>query len=186
MRNSGRRAPGLEAIVGADHVSTPRRTGCLLGRRLLAAADVARSRRAARRRRIVIVHPGAPTRSPRSSQSPTSKDPGGALGRRLGHAGRRAADPWRHHRRRQAAGPDARDQRAVALRARAQAGINGGELECALNETGLTLPHYPASANCATLGGYLAPRGSGTISTKYGKAEDLVMSIEVVLRRRHA
>src|SRR5262245_6037752 len=63
----------------------------------------------------------------------------------------------------------------------AQAGINGTELEWALNERGLTLPHYPASANCATLGGYLAPRGSGTISTKYGKAEDLVMRMEVVL-----
>jgi alkyldihydroxyacetonephosphate synthase len=70
---------------------------------------------------------------------------------------------------------------AGSLYVRAQAGINGGQLEWALNERGLTLPHYPASANCATLGGYLAPRGSGTISTKYGKAEDLVMSIEVVL-----
>ena len=59
----------------------------------------------------------------------------------------------------------------------AEAGVNGTELEWALNERGLTLPHYPASANCATLGGYLAPRGSGTISTKYGKAEDLVMSM---------
>ncbi|HLV01415.1 MAG TPA: FAD-binding oxidoreductase [Acidobacteriota bacterium] len=63
----------------------------------------------------------------------------------------------------------------------AQAGINGTQLEWALNEKNLTLPHYPASANCATLGGYLAPRGSGTISTKYGKAEDLVMSMQVVL-----
>ncbi len=68
-----------------------------------------------------------------------------------------------------------------SLYVRAQAGVNGGQLEWALNDRGLTLPHYPASANCATLGGYLAPRGSGTISTKYGKAEDLVMSIEVVL-----
>lgn len=63
----------------------------------------------------------------------------------------------------------------------AQAGIIGTQLEWALNEKGLTLPHYPASANCATLGGYLAPRGSGVISTKYGKAEDLVLSMEVVL-----
>ena len=63
----------------------------------------------------------------------------------------------------------------------AQAGVNGSQLEWALNDRNLTLPHYPASANCATLGGYLAPRGSGTISTKYGKAEDLVMSMEVVL-----
>ena len=63
----------------------------------------------------------------------------------------------------------------------AEAGVNGTELEWALNERALTLPHYPASANGATLGGYLAPRGSGTISTKYGKAEDLVMSMEVAL-----
>jgi alkyldihydroxyacetonephosphate synthase len=69
----------------------------------------------------------------------------------------------------------------TSLTVRAQAGANGGQLEWALNDRGLTLPHYPASANCATLGGYLAPRGSGTISTKYGKAEDLVMSMEVVL-----
>jgi len=68
-----------------------------------------------------------------------------------------------------------------SLTVTAQAGINGGQLEWALNDRGLTLPHYPASANCATLGGYLAPRGSGTISTKYGKAEDLVMNMEVVL-----
>ncbi len=68
-----------------------------------------------------------------------------------------------------------------SLTVTAQAGINGTQLEWALNERGLTLPHYPASANCATLGGYLAPRGSGTISTKYGKAEDLVLGMQVVL-----
>ncbi len=68
-----------------------------------------------------------------------------------------------------------------SLTVTAQAGIIGTQLEWALNEKGLTLPHYPASANCATLGGYLAPRGTGTISTKYGKAEDLVLSMEVVL-----
>ncbi len=69
----------------------------------------------------------------------------------------------------------------VSMTVTAQAGINGTQLEWALNEKGLTLPHYPASANCATLGGYLAARGSGTVSTKYGKAEDLVISIQVVL-----
>lgn len=68
-----------------------------------------------------------------------------------------------------------------SLTVTAQAGINGTQLEWAVNEKNLTLPHYPASANCATLGGYLAPRGSGTISTKYGKAEDLVLGMEVVL-----
>jgi alkyldihydroxyacetonephosphate synthase len=68
-----------------------------------------------------------------------------------------------------------------SLTVTAQAGIIGQQLEWALNEKGLTLPHYPASANCATLGGYLAPRGTGTISTKYGKAEDLVMRMQIVL-----
>lgn len=67
----------------------------------------------------------------------------------------------------------------------AQAGINGKQLEWAVNEKGLMLPHYPASANCATLGGYLAPRGTGTISTKYGKAEDLVLRMQVVLPDGH-
>ncbi len=71
------------------------------------------------------------------------------------------------------------DERSLTVTA--QAGINGTQLEWAVNEKNLTLPHYPASANCATLGGYLAPRGSGTISTKYGKAEDLVLSMQVVL-----
>ena len=68
-----------------------------------------------------------------------------------------------------------------SLTVTAQAGINGTQLEWALNEKGLTLPHYQASSNCSTLGGNLAPRGSGTISTKYGKAEDMVMSMQVVL-----
>lgn len=68
-----------------------------------------------------------------------------------------------------------------SLTVTAQAGINGQQLEWALNEKGLTLPHYAASSNCATLGGYLAPRGTGTISTKYGKAEDMFLRMQVVL-----
>jgi alkyldihydroxyacetonephosphate synthase len=63
----------------------------------------------------------------------------------------------------------------------AQGGINGFDLESALNSEGWTLPHYPASVHSATLGGYLACRGSGTVSTKYGKAEDMVLSVQVVL-----
>lgn len=63
----------------------------------------------------------------------------------------------------------------------AQAGINGYRLEQALNQAGYTLPHYAASVHSATLGGYLACRGSGVLSTKYGKAEDMVLSMQVVL-----
>jgi alkyldihydroxyacetonephosphate synthase len=68
-----------------------------------------------------------------------------------------------------------------SLTVTAEAGIILSHLEWAVNEKSLTLPHYPASANCATLGGCLAPRGTGTISTKYGKAEDMVLSMQVVL-----
>jgi alkyldihydroxyacetonephosphate synthase len=63
----------------------------------------------------------------------------------------------------------------------AQAGINGQHLEWELNREGLTLGHYPASQHTATLGGYLAARGSGVLSTKYGKAEDMVVNLQVVL-----
>ncbi len=69
----------------------------------------------------------------------------------------------------------------VSLTVTAEAGVLGQELEWALNEKGLFLPHYAAASRCATLGGYLAPRGTGTISTKYGKAEDLVVNMQIVL-----
>jgi len=62
-----------------------------------------------------------------------------------------------------------------------EAGINHYELECALNARGYSLPHIPASIHSATLGGSIACRGSGVISTKYGKIEDMVLQVEVVL-----
>jgi alkyldihydroxyacetonephosphate synthase len=43
------------------------------------------------------------------------------------------------------------------------------------------LPHYPASVDLATVGGYVAARGSGVLSTRYGKIEDLVLALRVVL-----
>src|SRR5215218_4251168 len=60
-----------------------------------------------------------------------------------------------------------------------QAGKNGRELEAELNAGGLMLPHYPASVEWATVGGYIAARGSGVLSTRYGKIEDLVLSLRV-------
>lgn len=63
----------------------------------------------------------------------------------------------------------------------AQAGINGAVLEERLNAEGVMLAHYPSSAALATLGGYVAARGSGVMSTRYGKAEDMVLSCTVVL-----
>ncbi len=63
----------------------------------------------------------------------------------------------------------------------AEGGINQYELEAALNAKGYSLPHIPASIHSATLGGSIACRGSGVISTKYGKIEDMVLQLEVVL-----
>ena len=71
------------------------------------------------------------------------------------------------------------DEQSLTLTA--QTGINVARLEEELNRRGLTWPHYPASAPVATLGGCIAARGSGTLSTKYGKAEDMVVGLEVAL-----
>ena len=62
-----------------------------------------------------------------------------------------------------------------------QAGVNGWDLEQWLNERGYMFPHYPASVHLAQVGGYLGAKGSGTMSTKYGKIEDLIASMEVAL-----
>ncbi|MBL7211125.1 MAG: FAD-binding oxidoreductase [Desulfobacteraceae bacterium] len=62
-----------------------------------------------------------------------------------------------------------------------QPGVNGQHLEWTVNKKGFTLAHYPASQYGATVGGYVAARGSGTLSTKYGKAEDMVISMEIAL-----
>jgi alkyldihydroxyacetonephosphate synthase len=70
------------------------------------------------------------------------------------------------------------DERSLTVTA--EAGLNGKKLEAELNQRGLMLPHYPASAEWATVGGYVAARGSGVLSTRYGKIEDLVISLRVV------
>jgi alkyldihydroxyacetonephosphate synthase len=63
-----------------------------------------------------------------------------------------------------------------------QAGIDGSVLEKELNAQGLTVPHYPGSHHFgATIGGSLAARGSGVVSTKYGKAEELCLQVEAVV-----
>ena len=61
-----------------------------------------------------------------------------------------------------------------------ETGINTQHLEWAVEKAGFSTMHLPASIACATLGGFLAHRGTGVLSTKYGKIEDMVMSLEVV------
>ncbi len=67
-----------------------------------------------------------------------------------------------------------------SLTATVEAGHNGRAFEQALNERGLSFPHYPASAEWASVGGYVAARGSGVLSSRYGKIEDLVVALRVV------
>lgn len=55
--------------------------------------------------------------------------------------------------------------------ARVQAGMYGPALEEALQARGYTLGHYPQSFQFSTLGGWIAARGAGQQSNKYGKAE---------------
>ncbi len=69
----------------------------------------------------------------------------------------------------------------TSLTVTAETGIIMQHLEWALEREGLGTMHEPASTGCATLGGFLAHRGTGVLSTKYGKIEDMVMSVEAVL-----
>ena len=59
-------------------------------------------------------------------------------------------------------------------------GISGLELEKQLGRKGYTLGHFPSSILCASVGGYLAGRSAGQLSSKYGKIEDLVLDLEFV------
>jgi alkyldihydroxyacetonephosphate synthase len=45
----------------------------------------------------------------------------------------------------------------------------------------LTCGHWPQSINLSTVGGWAACRGAGQYSTRYGKIEDIVRGLEVVL-----
>ena len=54
------------------------------------------------------------------------------------------------------------------------------DFEAELNADGLSFTHYPASAEWATIGGSIAARGSGVLSSKYGKIEDHILNLEFV------
>ncbi len=71
----------------------------------------------------------------------------------------------------------------ISLTADVRAGTFGPDLEDALGKTGAgyTLGHWPQSMDLSTVGGWLACRGAGQYSTRYGKIEDMVVGLEVVL-----
>lgn len=61
-------------------------------------------------------------------------------------------------------------------------GTFGPELEDELGSRhGLSVRHLPQSFELATVGGWVACRGAGQYSTRYGKVEDMVLGLEVVL-----
>ncbi len=62
----------------------------------------------------------------------------------------------------------------------AEAGILGLQLEKELARKGYTLGHFPVSILNATLGGFLATRAAGQLSSKYGKIEDMVIDLEFI------
>src|SRR2546421_2456976 len=64
---------------------------------------------------------------------------------------------------------------------RAQAGLNGLEVEKQLNGRGLTLGHFPSSLPAASVGGLVSTRSSGQQSTLYGSVEDMVLGLTVAL-----
>ena len=69
----------------------------------------------------------------------------------------------------------------VAGRARAQAGVFGPDFEKALREQGQTAGHFPQSFDLATVGGWMATRGAGQYSNRYGNATDIVRGLTIVL-----
>ncbi len=62
------------------------------------------------------------------------------------------------------------------------AGMFGDVFEDELqSDYGLTVGHWPQSIALSTIGGWLACRGAGQLSNRYGKIEDIVIGLDVVL-----
>lgn len=72
------------------------------------------------------------------------------------------------------------DRESMVLDVRA--GTFGAPLEEALRrDHGVTLGHWPQSVALSTVGGWLACRSAGQLSNRYGKVEDMVVGLDVVL-----
>ncbi|MEO6653241.1 MAG: FAD-binding oxidoreductase [Ilumatobacteraceae bacterium] len=63
-----------------------------------------------------------------------------------------------------------------------ECGVFGPDLERLINTRyGLTVGHFPQSFDISTVGGWVACRGAGQYSTRYGKIDEMVVGLEVVL-----
>ena len=79
----------------------------------------------------------------------------------------------RRRSRRRGVADGRRARRHLRSRPRGRARARSGD--------GYTLGHWPQSMDLSTVGGWLACRGAGQYSTRYGKIEDMVIGLEVVL-----
>lgn len=68
----------------------------------------------------------------------------------------------------------------ISQTATIQAGMLGPDLERELNAAGWTLGHFPQSFEFSTLGGWIATRGAGLASTRYGKIEAMIQGLRMV------
>ena len=67
----------------------------------------------------------------------------------------------------------------------AQCGVFGPDLEHFLrSKHSITVGHHPQSFDLSTVGGWVACRGAGQYSTRYGKIEEMVVGLEVVVHVR--
>jgi alkyldihydroxyacetonephosphate synthase len=75
-----------------------------------------------------------------------------------------------------------RDVDATSMVLDVQAGTFGTALEATLQaDHGVTVGHWPQSVDLSTVGGWLACRGAGQLSGRYGKIEDIVVGLDVTL-----
>ncbi|MGY5863981.1 MAG: FAD-binding oxidoreductase [Candidatus Thorarchaeota archaeon] len=69
----------------------------------------------------------------------------------------------------------------TSMTVRVQAGVIGIDLEEEVNRHGYTTGHTPTSSRASNVGGFIATRSGGSMSSLYGKIEDMTLGLEVVL-----
>jgi len=68
-----------------------------------------------------------------------------------------------------------------SMTVKVEAGVVGIDLEEEVNRYGYTLGHTPTSLRASNIGGFIATRSGGSLSSLYGKIEDLTLGLQVVL-----
>ncbi len=64
---------------------------------------------------------------------------------------------------------------------RVEAGVVGIDLEEYVNRFGYTTGHTPTSLRASNVGGFIATRSGGSMSSLYGKIEDMTLGLKVVI-----